>query len=326
MRYEKFEDLLHLALEMQARHGGISLEEIQELFSISRRTAMRMKDSVMRVFPQADEITADDRKKRWRIPGGVVNRLISFTAEELADLAAALLVLDQNNMKEAAANLGDLSTKLKALMESNIARRGEPDLEALLQAEGLAMRPGPRPRISPLVLEDLREAIKACEKVQIRHRNRTTNRIRTRVVCPYGFLYGNRHYLLAYDEGAKDYRKFALPNVEEVNGTGEYFERDEEFSIEEYAEASFGVFSEDPFDVIWKFSPEVAADVRQFSFHPKQHMTEEQDGSIIVEFRAGGILEMAWHLYKWGDHVEVLKPQDLADLVHPNRTAWPGQL
>ena len=75
MRYEKFEDLLHLALEMQARHGGISLEEIQELFSISRRTAMRMKDSVMRVFPQVDEMTADDRKKRWRIPGGVVGVL-----------------------------------------------------------------------------------------------------------------------------------------------------------------------------------------------------------------------------------------------------------
>ena len=52
---------------------------------------MRMKDSIMRVFPQVDEMTADDRKKRWRIPGGVVNRLISFTAEELADLLILIL-------------------------------------------------------------------------------------------------------------------------------------------------------------------------------------------------------------------------------------------
>ena len=326
MRYEKFEDLLHLALEMQARRSGISLEDIQERFSVGRRTAMRMKDSIMRVFPQVDEMTADDRKKRWRIPGGVVNRLISFTAEELADLEAAVQILKRDNMKEASANLEDLSTKLKALMDTGVARRVEPDLEALLEAEGLAMRPGPKPRISSLVLEDLREAIKACHKVEIRHRNRVTNRLRSRIVCPYGFLYGNRHYLLAYDEGARDYRKFALPNVEEVNGTGDYFERDEGFSIEEYAETSFGVYSEDPFDVVWKFSPEIAGDVKQYSFHPQQIMKQEEDGSILVEFRAGGILEMAWHLYKWGHHVEVIKPRELAEMVHPNRMKWEGHI
>ena len=78
--------------------------------------------------------------------------------------------------------------------------------------------------------------------------------------------------------------------------------------------------------MIWKFAPEIAEDVKQYSFHPRQIMKQEPDGSIVIEFRAGGILEMAWHLYKWGEHVEVLKPKDLADLVHPNRTAWPGYL
>lgn len=285
---------------------------------------MRMKDSIMRVFPQVDEVTADDRKKRWRIPGGVVNRLISFTAEELADLEVAVQILKRDNMKEASANLEDLSTKLKALMDTGVARRVEPDLEALLEAEGLAMRPGPKPRISSLVLEDLREAIKACQKVEIRHRNRVTNRLRSRIICPYGFLYGNRHYLLAYDEGARDYRKFALPNVEEVNGTGDYFERDEGFSIEEYAEASFGVYSEDPFDVVWKFSPRAAKDAKDFVFHPDQKIQHQDDGSLIVRFRAGGALEMCWYLFSWGKDVEVLEPKHLADMLHKHRETWPG--
>ena len=69
MRYEKFEDLLHLALEMQARRSGISLEDIQERFSVGRRTAKRMKDSIMRVFPQDDgrrpqEEMAHPRRRR----------------------------------------------------------------------------------------------------------------------------------------------------------------------------------------------------------------------------------------------------------------------
>ena len=324
MRYEKFEDLLHLALEMQASRGGISLEDIQHRFDVSRRTAMRMRDSVMRVFPQVDEMITDDRKKRWRIPSGVVDRLISFSADELADLEAAVLLLKRENMREAAANMEDLSTKLKALMDANIARRVEPDLEALLQAEGLAMRPGPKPRISSLVLEDLRNAMKGCEKVRIRHRNRVTNRLRGRTVSPYGFLYGNRHYLLAYDEDAKDFRKFTLPNVEEVHPTGEYFERDPEFSLEDYAEESFGVYNEKPFDVVWRFAPKVAQDVKQYLFHPGQIAIDEPDGSVRVEFKAGGGLEMAWHLYQWGENVEVLKPKHLADMVHNNRMKWPG--
>ena len=111
-----------------------------------------------------------------------------------------------------------------------------------------------------------------------------------------------------------------------MNGTGDYFERDEGFSIEEYAEASFGVYSEDPFDVVWRFSPDIAGDVKQYSFHPQQIMKQEEDGSVLVEFRAGGILEMAWHLYKWGQHVEVIKPRELAEMVHPNRMKWEGQI
>jgi hypothetical protein len=31
---------------------------------------------------------------------------------------------------------------------------------------------------------------------------------------------------------------------------------------------------------------------------------------------------MAWHLYAWGDNVEVLEPADLADEVNPYRRTW----
>ncbi len=68
MRYEKFENLLNLALEMQASRGGLGLEDIQHRFGVTRRTAQRMRDAILRVIPQVDEIQADDRKKRWRIP------------------------------------------------------------------------------------------------------------------------------------------------------------------------------------------------------------------------------------------------------------------
>jgi predicted DNA-binding transcriptional regulator YafY len=81
------------------------------------------------------------------------------------------------------------------------------------------------------------------------------------------------------------------------------------------AKRSFGVFQEKPFDVVWKFSPEVAEDVKEFVFHPSQKIEERRDGSIVVRFRAGGLQEMAWHLFTWGKHVMVIKPTRLRKLL-----------
>lgn len=108
----------------------------------------------------------------------------------------------------------------------------------------------------------------------------------------------------------RDYRLFSLSNIEKVDITEWPFERREDFSLKDYAERSFGVFQEEPFDVVWKFSPEATADAREYLFHPTQTMEDQPDGSLIVSFRAAGALEMSWHLYTWGDEVEVLEPAD----------------
>lgn len=66
----------------------------------------------------------------------------------------------------------------------------------------------------------------------------------------------------------------------------------------------------------WRFTPEAAPTARQFVFHPGQDMHEDADGSLIVRFTASGHMEMAWHLYQWGDQVEVIAPQGLREMVH----------
>ncbi|WP_038015054.1 helix-turn-helix transcriptional regulator, partial [Terasakiella pusilla] len=85
------------------------------------------------------------------------------------------------------------------------------------------------------------------------------------------------------------------------------FERDKNFSLQSYAERSFGVFQEEhQYDVVWKFSPRVTADAMEFIFHPTQSFEETEDGSLIVRFKASGRKEMDWHLYTWGEDVEDL--------------------
>lgn len=311
VRYEKAEKLLRLALDLQGTAGGLTLADIQKRFEVSRRTAERMRDAVERLLPQLEEVNAGEIPKRWRLPAGTAGRLASVTADELAELRAAAVLFRRENLNRQAAVLDGLSAKVQALLPRDAATRVEPALEALMEAEGFALRPGPRPRVREEVLEALRKALLACRKVRLHYRFRDTGELSRQMVCPYGFLYGSRHHLVAYSMRARDYRLYILPNIERAELTEWPFERDPEFSLAAYAARSFGVFQEEPFEVVWRFSPEVAADAREYLFHPTQTMEEQPDGSLLVRFHAGGVLEMCWHLFKWGEAVEVLAPKRL---------------
>ncbi|WP_449314197.1 hypothetical protein [Rhodobacter maris] len=48
-------------------------------------------------------------------------------------------------------------------------------------------------------------------------------------------------------------------------------------------------------------------------------MEWQDDSSLLVRFEAAGGLEMAWHLYQWGDAVEVLEPEGLHAMVEGHR-------
>jgi predicted DNA-binding transcriptional regulator YafY len=296
--------------------------DIQRRYGVSRRTAERMRDVIERVFPQLEQANPGELPKRWRIRAANVSNLAGFSVEELAALNSAIKLLRRENLAEPLARLETLSAKLKSLIRPEVARRIEPDLEALTEAEGTALRPGPRPLIAAEVLADLRHAIIACQKVKLHYRARGTATLSRQLVCPYGFLYGNRHYLVAYsmNSKARDYRLFSLSNIEKVEVTNFPFRRHKDFLLRAFAERSFGVFQEKPFDVVWHFSSKVAADARQFLFHPSQTFEDQSDGSLIVRFRAGGALEMCWHLFTWGGEVEVVQPKRLKTMLE-NRSS-----
>ena len=319
VRYEKAETLLRIALDMQGSAEGLSLDDIQRNFSdkpLSRRTAERLRDATERVFPQVQHANPGELPKRWRLPPGTVSGFATVTAEELADLAAGVSLLKRENMLLQAQNAERAVSKLRALMKRGTLTRISPDLETLTEAEGIALRPGPRPKIDPAIIAVLRHAILANRKVRLHYVYRGSGKAGFDTVHPYGLLYGNRHYLVAWSENARAlaFRNFALSSVEQAEVLDEGFARQTDFSLERYTEQSFGVFQEAPFDVVWKFSPRAAPDAREFMFHPSQSKTEQSDGSLVVHFRAGGAREMAWHLYTWGDDVEVIEPQGFWDM------------
>ena len=50
-------------------------------------------------------------------------------------------------------------------------------------------------------------------------------------------------------------------------------------------------------------------------FHANQTVELQPDGSVLVRFAASGMLELSWHLFTWGDKLEVLEPKVLRDTM-----------
>lgn len=71
--YEKSRGLFEIALWMQNSKDGVSLQDIMDNVKVSKRTAIRIKDSLKEWFPQMKEIHGKYNTKRWNIPEGSLN-------------------------------------------------------------------------------------------------------------------------------------------------------------------------------------------------------------------------------------------------------------
>jgi predicted DNA-binding transcriptional regulator YafY len=173
------------------------------------------------------------------------------------------------------------------------------------------MRPGPRPVVAAGVLPTLRRAILGMQPVVVRYAGSDGSEPATRMLCPYGILYGGRGWLVGHVDGLPDMRLWRLDRIASVDLVDRVFTRREDFDLAAYAAQSFGVFQEEPIDVVVRFEPEAADDAVGWVFHPSQSVERESDGSLIVRFHAGGVQEMCWHMFTWGTAVTIVAPSSL---------------
>ncbi len=235
------------------------------------------------------------------------------TAVEALEIAGRSAHAD-GRLRHASA-LADLRDGLLSRLAPKDAARTEADAEAVLTAMGSVTRPGPRVNLAPKVLDAVIEALRGPFRLQLRYGEPDAPE---RVIEPHGLLLGHRSYLVARQPSrGETILNFRMDRIHTAEALDESFAFAPGFALEDYAAQAFGVY-QDPAqygEVIWRFAPEVASRASEFRFHPTQALKLQDDGSLIVKFHAAGWLEMAWHLYQWGNKVEVVAPEGLRSLV-----------
>jgi predicted DNA-binding transcriptional regulator YafY len=318
MAYSHARDLLRLAF-MAASNQGVSLAQIEQEFECGRRTAQRMIDALIDTFPETEHRTDDEQRRWWCLPARGISQLLNPTAEELAALSFAAEELERVDAASEARALRGLHHKVRALIPADRSWRLDADEEVLLVAMGHAARPGPRPTTSIAIDAAISTALKGPFHLRLLYQGRNDAEGSPRIVAPHGLLLGFRRYLVALDTSKNDrrMRHYRVEDILEAEVLSTSFTVEENFDLDRHAEQGFASYQDDReyAEVVWRFSPKAADRARRFVFHPSQKTETEPDGSLTVRFQASGLLEMCWHLYAWGDAVEVLQPAALAAMV-----------
>lgn len=308
-RLNKTEQIMELAMMFQNSFCGLCIDDIQNHFECSRRSAERMKALLFNLFPEkVEEVPTFDKKKRWRFVKGTMNALISFSANDFANLEYLKgLSNDENKKKE----IDELITKIKALTPQRNLHSLDTDVSAIMESEGFAVRQYSRVKVNPKVLEQLRFAMLSFKKIQFDYETESGNRQIT--LNPYGIIISDKYYLVGFNEYVQGLRLYKIDKLKDLSVLDEYFEKDEKFSLAEYSNNSFGVYQEKPIDIVLEFYKSVANDVLNYHFHPTQKIKQLKNENVQVEFTSGGTYAICQELFKWGGKVKIKKPIELKE-------------
>ena len=299
-RYSRVTDIIELIILMQSKVAGVSLNDIQEEFNVSRRTAERMRDSVLNLLPQVGEIPTDSRVKRWGFINYSMNELVSFSKDEIATLEK----LKQNCDKISKKDLSTITNKIKTLNQKKLNTL-EHEIEFILNCEGYAVKQSPNYKIDLDSISTIREAIRGSFKLSGKYNDKD------KILSPLGLLFGEKIYLVAIEDnkGGEPFT-YLLHRFQNLKLTNKKFDSNG-FNLREFAKKSFGVFQGEIYNVKLNFDATAAEDASNYNFHPTQKGKWEKDGSYTVTFKASGDKHIIWNLFKWGDTVKIIAPKEL---------------
>ena len=302
-RLNKADDIIELGLMFQSSSCGISIDDIAEKFECSRRSAERMKTVLFEKFPEkVEEVPSYDRKKRWRFKKGTMNCLISFSANDFANIE---YLKNLSNNEDKKKEIDELVEKIKALTPQQNMTGLNNDISAILETEGFAVRQYSGVKVEAKTLEMLRNSMLAFKKIKFNYLEKEVT------LNPYGIVISGKYYLVGFNEKRKALRTYKIDKIKDLEVLDEYFDKDESFNLKDWCNNSFGIYQEAPLNIVLEFNKEVKEDVLNYHFHPTQKIKELKNGNVEVKFTSGGTYAICQELFKWGCNVKINKPVEL---------------
>lgn len=292
---------------LEARYGA-TVDELAEECQVHRRTIFRDLQAITDAgYPLVRE-SEDDGQVLYRFMTGFKSiPPITFSLDELMTLYLCRGQLDFLRgtpfHDDLDAIFGKIRSSLRPSSVAHLERIAEASVPRFQGVRDYSEKKG--------VLVDIRKALLYQYRCEILyappHRDAETYRF-----DPYTLLFfQNSLYLGGYAHNRKGLRLFLVDRIQEVRVEKERFDVPEDFVVNDLTGSAFGLVDEATMQVRVRFDAEICHLISERIWHPNQKLFPQSDGSLILEFEAGGTREILAWIYSFLPHVEVLQPASL---------------
>ncbi len=286
--------------------SGVSAKELAAKCEVSVRTIYRDVDLLkLAGIP----IYSD---KGYRMPDTFFLPAIQFNLQEVISLIMGAQLLARQKGSPLERGMGTALEKIHSVLPTALR-------ETALE-ESRRFTPAHEPSVDYRDQSPILEALASCCErkhcVRLEYHSLARDEVTTREVDPYGFLYrSNALYLVGYCHLRDQIKIFKVDRIHSAAPLPESFQLPPEFDLGEYMRDAWGVLRGEPHDVSIRFAPSISHFVKESIWHPSQRSEDQPDGSTVLHFRVGGLMELATWVMGFGGDAEVLAPEDLRTML-----------
>ena len=305
-RFYKIDHLLHT-------NAAVPMERFLAELEVSRATFKRDME-YMRDRLNAP-IEWDRSAGGYRYAQGAANKQqplpgLWFNASEAYALLMMQALLSEMQPGLLGPHIAPLQARLRAVIEAGKHTAG--DVQTRVKLLNVAARP-----VADKNFEVVAAALLGRQRLHIRYYNRARNDFSEREVSPQLLLhYRGNWYLGAWCHQQEAMRSFSMDAMDQATLVAKSSKPVGKKELDGFVGKGYGIFAGD--QVQWatlRFSEERARWVSRELWHPKQKLTPQADGSLLMQLPFTDPRELAMDILRQGRHAEVLEPTALREWV-----------
>ena len=317
---KQIERQLRVLQDLQVNRYGVSVKELAEQYDVTPRTIQRdlqdLVDAGFLLYPERHpgQPPVYLLQKESKMP-------VNFSPMEVA----AMIFAERTGMGLVGTPFGEHLESVSGRLKDAMLPKMQQFLERAMEAYVPHLRGHKSYEDAREVFDNLHEAIQERRVCRVSYRSPTAEEARQYNIEPLCFLpFRGGLYVISrmpyYDQLITQ----AVDRFESVEVTEKEFEPPDHLSVDERLSNAFGISSEEPMDVMVRFTEEQAPYIRERIWHPSQKLEELEDGRVVLRLRAGGFYEIKSWVLSFGAAAEVLEPEELWAAVREEMRAALG--
>ena len=303
-------------LDLLGKPEGTTMEDMQEVLGIDRRSAYRQMQLVQDLgFPLYDDKVPFEKRKRWKLDGDYLKKLPNIKIPNvdlsLSEIMALYLLKGEGRMYKGTEIETAINTAF-GKMEMFVPNGLYDNLKKIKTLFTSSSKFAKDYSGKEEIIETLADAMLKNKVCWIKYHSFYDDKIKEFEMWPLNFFENDGGlYLYIGKEGSDQRRTLAVERIKELATLNKTFEYPGDFDPEEVLESAFDIVHDDPVEAkIW-FSADQARYIKERKWAKDQKIIDQPDGSIILEVKTSGWWDVKRWVLSFGAEVEVLEPAKL---------------